>query len=110
MKVLSVVAAGDFPEQQEVALADGLSEFLHGAAEVAPVFAVHVLQRVDAQPVTVGEGYPVLIDEDQSRQRVSALHGQVAQHLEIGALVLGVGISEVATHQGFPFQPVCSFR
>ena len=78
--------------------------------KLRPSSPLDVLQRVDAQPVTVGEGDPVLIDEDQSRQRVSALHGQVAQHLEVGALVFGVAGRGCRPRQGFPFRPACSSR
>jgi hypothetical protein len=48
MKLLSVVATGNLPEQQKVALADGLGELLHGAAEIARLLAADVLQSVDA--------------------------------------------------------------
>jgi hypothetical protein len=45
-------------------------------------------------PVAVGQGDPVLIEEDPP-EGFGALRGYAAQHLEIGALVFGSGIAEV---------------
>ena len=51
VKLLGVIATGDLPEHEEIALADGFGELLHGAAEVSPLLAAHVLQGIDPQAI-----------------------------------------------------------
>jgi hypothetical protein len=55
-----------------------------------------VLERVDAQAIAIGQRDPILIDENQSPERVPATHGEVAQRFEVRALVLRVRVANVA--------------
>ncbi len=55
------IAAGHFADEEEVGLAEVGGELLDRAAEVAALLEGHVLERVDAEAVAVGERDPVFV-------------------------------------------------
>ena len=56
-----IAPTGDLADQVEVFLPDFLSELMNDRAEEARRPGVHVLDRIDAEPVDVGIGDPELI-------------------------------------------------
>ena len=93
------IAAGNLPDEQKIALAEIGREFLDGAAEAARLVEGDVLEGVDAETVAIGQRDPVLVAARQVGERRRALQVEIAQVVEVGALVLGVGVVDGAGAQ-----------
>ena len=90
------IRARHLAEQEEIGLAQVGGKLLDRAAEVAAGLGRHVLQRIEPEPVAVGERDPVLVAARQVRQRVAAVEVEVAKVEEVGAAKRRVLVVEVA--------------
>jgi hypothetical protein len=99
------IAAGDFPDEKEVLLAEIGRELLDPAAEIAGLLDRDVLQGVDPETIAVGERDPVFVALREMRQRPWVIERKVTQVLEVAALVLGVGIERIARAEAAGARP-----
>jgi hypothetical protein len=90
--ILREIAAGNFAHEQKIVFAEVGREFLDRAAEVSALFEGHVLERVDAVAVAVGQRDPVAIAGGEMIEHAGIVQRQVAQREEVRALVLGMRI------------------
>ena len=86
-------------QQKELRLAQIRGELLDGPAKVTSRLLIHVFQRVDPEPIAVGQCDPVLVAAADIVERGRAVVVDVSVTDEVGPAELGVGVIDAASAQ-----------